>query len=150
MKNRAILFVAVFASATMLAQTTSSQSGGATNAHGQHHAATAAPAQSGTTGQGSGMQMGGQAGMREHMAGMQADMQQMRTQVDKMRADAQKVKDPDTRAALQENAAMWQQFLDRMQHHMQMMGQGITGRHGMMEHGADKGCAGHRPAEAAE
>jgi cytochrome c553 len=89
----------------------------------------------------SGMNMGNaQGAMSGHMAAMQAEMQQMRTQVDKMRTDAEKVKDGDTRAALLENVALWQHFLDRMQNHMQMMGQGMMGMHGMMGHGAEHGC----------
>ncbi len=140
----AIIAIVFLASAMMLAQTTSTQSGSATYTHAQHHPDTSAPAQSGTSTQGSGMQMGNMHGtVSGHMAGMEADMQQMRTQVDKMRADAQKIKDSDTRAALMQNVALWQQFLDRMQHHMQMMGsgmmgQGISGTHGM--HAADHGC----------
>lgn len=130
MKGTHLVFmIAVLASATMFAQSTT---GGTTDAHTQHHPGTAAPAQSGTSNQGSGMEMGGQSGMAGHMAAMQADMQQMRTQVEKMRADAEKVKDLDTRAVLLQNAALWQRFLDRMQSHMQMMSQGMMGMHGMM------------------
>ncbi len=79
----------------------------------------------------SGMQMGsGQKsqGMSDMHQQMQADLQQMKTQVDKMRADAQKVQDSNTKAALLDNADLWDQFLTRMQSHMQMMG----GMHGGM------------------
>ena len=73
--------------------------------------------------------------MHQHMQEMQADMQQMKTQVEKMRADAQKVQDANTKAALLDNADMWDQFVTRMQSHMQMMMQGGTHHGGMrMQH----------------
>ena len=91
-------------------------------------AAQSAPSQ--PTGQSSGMSgmsMGsGQkseemSGMHQHMQQMQADMQQMKSRVDKMRSDAEKVQDANTKAALLDNADMWEQFMTRMQSHMQMM-----------------------------
>ncbi len=84
-----------------------------------------------------GMQMGqkgqGMSQMhQQHMQEMQADLQQMKSQVDKMRADAQKVQDANTKAALLDNADMWDQFVNRMQSHMQMMMQGGGMHHGRM------------------
>lgn len=82
-----------------------------------------------------GMQMGsGQKSqtMSEMHQQMQADLQQMKAQVDKMRADAQKVQDANTKAALLDNADTWDQFLTRMQSHMQMMNSmhgGMSGMH---------------------
>ena len=84
----------------------------------------------------SGMNMGSSQksqGMSDMHQQMQADMQQMKSHIDKMRADAQKVQDPDTKTALLDNADMWDQFMNRMQSHMQMMEGmhqgGMTGMH---------------------
>jgi hypothetical protein len=52
---------------------------------------------------------------------IQTDMQQMKAQIENMRAAAQKVKDSSTKTALLDNADLWDQFLTRMQSHMQMM-----------------------------
>jgi predicted RNase H-like nuclease (RuvC/YqgF family) len=73
--------------------------------------------------------------MKSHMAEMQADMQQMKSRVEKMKAEAEKVKDENTKAALLDNADMWEQFINRMQSHMEMMmkGGGMHQHHeGMM------------------
>src|SRR5512142_463970 len=109
MKKYLALGTLLLASCTLLAQTTqSSQSSGQSKDK-------------------SGMKMGsdqksqGMTQMHQHMQEMQADMQQMKTQVEKMRADAQKVQDANTKAALLDNADMWDQFVTRMQSHMQMM-----------------------------
>lgn len=72
----------------------------------------------------SGMNMGSSQksqGMSDMHQQMQTDMQQMKAQIDKMRSDAQKVQDSSTKAALLDNADLWDQFLTRMQSHMQMM-----------------------------
>jgi TolA-binding protein len=136
MKTHHILLATVLASTTLLAQTTTGQAGStATNPHAQHHPSAA---QTGT------QPNTAQPGMGGHMAAMQADLQQMKSQVAQMRADAEKVQDVNTRAALMQNAAMWEQFLNRMQTHMQMrghgtMGQGMMGP-GMMGQGANTGC----------
>lgn len=79
-----------------------------------------------STGMPSNMQMGsaekskGMSG--NHMEQMQADMQLMKSQIDKLRADAQKVQDANTKTALLDNVDMWEQFMNRMQSHMDMMG----------------------------
>lgn len=132
MKIRPLLLTFVLVSATLFAQTTPGQT--STDAHQQHHPSTS-PTQSGDQ-QTGGMQMGnnGQSDMGG-MAAMKADMQQMQSQIDRMRADAQKVQDPNTRAALMQNVATWEQFLTRMQSHMQMMGS----MHGMMGQGTNSG-----------
>ncbi len=79
----------------------------------------------------SGQKTQGTQGMSEmqqqHMQQMQADIQQMKSQIEKMRADAEKVQDANAKAALLDNTDMWDQFLTKMQSHMQMM-------HGGMRH----------------
>lgn len=75
------------------------------------------------------------AGMQEHMQQMQAQMQEMKTRIDKMRSDAEKVQDANTKAALLDNADMWEQFMKQMQSHMDMMEKGGM-RHGGMKGGA--------------
>ena len=133
MKIQHVMFIVVLASATLFAQTAPGQA--SSDAHQQHHP-SASSTQSGNQQMG-GMQMGnnGQSDMGG-MAAMKADMQHMQSQIDRMRADAQKVQDPNTQAALMHNVAMWEQFLTRMQSHMQMMG----GMHGMMGQGTKSGC----------
>ncbi|HWR37381.1 MAG TPA: hypothetical protein VN622_16085 [Clostridia bacterium] len=80
-----------------------------------------------SAGTSTGMKMGaaqgahGMTGKSAHMQQMQAEMQQMKSRVEKMRADAEKVQDPNTKAALLDNAEMWEQFTTRMQSHMDMM-----------------------------
>ncbi len=92
----------------------------------------------------SGMQMGsGQKsqGMSTMHQQMQADLQQMKAQVDKMRTDAQKVQDSNTKAALLDNADLWDQFLTRMQSHMQMMDNMHGGMSGMHHKPAKSGSS---------
>ena len=90
-----------------------------------------------STGMSSSMQMGsqkpeGMQGMKDHMQQMQAEMQQMKSRVAKMRSDAEKVQDPNTKAALLDNADMWDQFMSQMQSHMGMMMKGGMHHEGMM------------------
>lgn len=70
------------------------------------------------------------SGMKSHMEQMQADLQQMKSRVAKMRSDTQKVHDPNTKAALLDNADMWDQLMNHMQAHMDMMKGGTTMHHG--------------------
>lgn len=92
-----------------------------------------------STGTSPGMQMGstqkpqGMQGMKDHMQEMQAEMQEMKSRVEKMRTDAAKVKDADTKAALLDNADMWEQFMNHMQSHMGMIMKGGM-QHGAMMH----------------
>ncbi|HWR14840.1 MAG TPA: hypothetical protein VN577_08430 [Terriglobales bacterium] len=74
-------------------------------------------------------------GMKQHMQQMQADMEQMKSQIAKMRSEANKVQDPSTKAALLDNADLWEKFTTRMQEHMNMMMQGGMPHQGMMMHG---------------
>lgn len=91
-----------------------------------------------STGMSQGMKMGnaqkapGMAGMKDHMQQMQAEMQQMKSRVGKMRSDAEKVQDANTKAALLDNADMWEQFMNHMQSHMSMMMKGGMHHGGMM------------------
>jgi len=67
-----------------------------------------------------------------HMEQMQAEVKQMKSRIEKMRTDAEKVSDQNTKAALLDNVEMWEQFMSRMQSHMEMMN-GAGGHHmGMM------------------
>lgn len=59
--------------------------------------------------------------MAERMAQMDQEVSAMRQQVEKMRTDAGKVSDANTKAALLDNADMWQQFLDHMSANMKQM-----------------------------
>lgn len=93
-----------------------------------------------STGASPGMQMQstqkpqGMQGMKNHSQEMQAEMQEMKSRVEKMKTDAAKVKDADTKAALLDNADMWEQFMDHMQSHMSMMMEGGMHHGGMMQH----------------
>ena len=58
----------------------------------------------------------------------------MKVRVETMRSNAEKVKDPNTKAALLDNADMWDQFMNQMQTHMSMMMKGGM-QHGGMTHG---------------
>ena len=62
------------------------------------------------------------------MQEMKADVSQMRSMLEKMRGDAQKVKDQAARAALLQNADMWQAMLDNMQQKMDRMDSALMGR----------------------
>jgi len=62
------------------------------------------------------------------MQEMKADVAQMRSMLEKMRADAQKVKDQAAKAALLQNADMWQAMLDNMQQKMDRMDSALMGR----------------------
>jgi len=94
--------------------------------------------QPGQTSSASGMNMGSNQdsqSMSNMHQQMQTDMQQMKAQIDKMRADAEKVQDPNAKTALLDNAKMWEQFMTRMQSHMQMMqGMHQGGMAGMHHH----------------
>ena len=102
------------------------------------------------------MQMGsaqkskGMADMKSHKDQMQAEMQQMKRRIEKMRADAEKVQDPNTKAALLDNADMWEHFTHHMRSHMDMMMKG-NGMHnmGMMPGNGDmKDCPMSHPSPA--
>jgi TolA-binding protein len=102
------------------------------------------------------MQMGstqkskGMADMKDHKDQMQAEMQQMKRRIEKMRSDAEKVQDPNTKAALLDNADMWEHFSHHMQSHMDMMMKG-NGMHkmGMMAGEGDmKDCPMSHPSPA--
>jgi TolA-binding protein len=105
-------------------------------------AQTSQPPQSGgqSTGMSKDMKMGtgqktpGMTGMKDHMQQMQAEMQEMKSRVEKMRTDAEKVQDANTKAALLDNADMWEQFMNHMQSHMGMMMKGSMHHGGMMQH----------------
>lgn len=91
-----------------------------------------------STGMPSGMHMGegkkskDMCPMKDHMEQLQAEMKQMKSRIEKMRTDAEKVPDQNTKAALLDNVEMWEQFMSRMQSHMEMMN-GAGGHHtGMM------------------
>lgn len=120
MKTYAPLCILVLACSTMFAQTSkclqSSSQGGSTGMMGS--------AQTGS----------GMSGMGQHMQEMQSDLQQMKTQIDQMRTNAQKVQDTNVKTVLLQNADIWDQFISRMQSHMQMM-QGGMMQHGMQGHG---------------
>jgi hypothetical protein len=62
------------------------------------------------------------------MQEMKADVAQMRSMLEKMRAEAQKVKDQAAKAALLQNADMWQAMLDNMQEKMDRMDSALMGR----------------------
>ena len=62
------------------------------------------------------------------MQEMKADVAQMRSMLEKMRAEAQKVKDQAARAALLQNADMWQAMLDNMQGKIDRMDTVLMGR----------------------
>lgn len=91
-----------------------------------------------STGMPSDMQMGsaqkskGMTGMKHHKGQMQIEMQEMKSQIEKMRSDAEKVQDPNTKAALLDNADMWEHFRHHMQSHMDMMKGGGMHDMGMM------------------
>ncbi len=71
--------------------------------------------------------------MKSHMEEMKTEMEQMKTRTEKMRTDAEKVQDPNTKAALLDNADMWDHFMSQMQSHMDMMMNGGGMHHeGMM------------------
>jgi TolA-binding protein len=123
MKNYLALGVLLLASCTVLAQSTQSS-----QSSGQSTGMAGMQMGPGQKGQGQGMSQMHQ----QHMKEMQADLQQMKSQIDKMRADAQKVQDANTKTALLDNADMWDQFVTRMQSHMQMMMQSGGMHHGGM------------------
>ena len=62
------------------------------------------------------------------MQEMKADVAQMRSMLEKMRAEAQKVKDQAAKAALLQNADLWQAMLDNMQQKMDRMDSALMGR----------------------
>jgi phage terminase small subunit len=62
------------------------------------------------------------------MQEMKSDVAQMRSMLEKMRAEAQKVKDQSAKAALLQNADMWQALLDNMQEKMDRMDSALLGR----------------------
>lgn len=62
------------------------------------------------------------------MQEMKADVAHMRSMLEKMRAEAQKVKDQAAKAALLQNADMWQAMLDNMQQKMERMDSALLGR----------------------
>lgn len=104
------------------------------------------------------MQMGsaqkskGMADMKNHKEQMQAEMQEMKRRIEKMRSDAEKVQDPNTKAALLDNAQMWEHFRHHMQSHMEMMMKG-DGMHkmGMMPGKGDmKDCPMSHASPAAQ
>jgi hypothetical protein len=82
---------------------------------------------------GSSQKSNGMSCMKDHKRNkeqMQSEMQEMKARIEKMRADAEKVQDPNTKAALLDNADMWEHFRHHMQSHMGMMMKG-GGMHDM-------------------
>ncbi len=61
------------------------------------------------------------SGMQTHMQQMQTEMQNMKAKIAKMRSDAQRVQDTNTKTALLDNADLWEEFVNHMQSHMDMM-----------------------------
>lgn len=95
---------------------------------------------------GSGQKSQEMTGMRDHMQQMQAEMQQMKSRVEKMRSDAEKVQDANTKAALLDNADMWDQFMNHMQSHMDMMKEGM--HHDMKGHGMMQKTPSSKPSQS--
>ncbi len=62
------------------------------------------------------------------MQEMKSDVAQMRSMLEKMRTEAQRVKDQAAKAALLQNADMWQALLDNMQEKMDRMDSTLLGR----------------------
>lgn len=116
------IFALVLACGSMVAQT-----GPAAQSSGQ-------PKSMSDMKMGSGQKSQEMTGMKDHMQQMQAEMQQMKSRVEKMRADAEKVQDANTKAALLDNADMWDGFMNHMQSHMSMMMKGGMDHGGMMKH----------------
>ncbi len=110
-----------------------------------------------STGMPSGMHMGAEkkssdmCHMKGHMAQMQAEMKQMQSRIERMRTDAERVPDQNTKAALLDNVEMWEQFMIRMQSHMEMMN-GAGGHHmGMTSEKEGMGhCKMNHSAQAAQ
>ncbi|MDT8069541.1 MAG: hypothetical protein ROO76_15360 [Terriglobia bacterium] len=139
MKIYVALGVILLASSFTLAQSTQSQQ------TGDQSKGMSPNMQMGSTQKSQGMQ-----GMKDHMQEMQAEIQQMKSRVEKMRSDAEKVQDANTKAALLDNADMWDQFMNHMQSHMGMMMKegmhhGDMKGHGMMH---DKNAPSSKPSQS--